>query len=72
MKTIPVEPYYDKLKEYHHDQKIDVEFWEWLKQEYGAYQVWIKNNPSAVGEKEASGLLFGEDEEATLFALRWT
>ena len=72
MITIPAEPYYDKLKEYHKDNNIDLEFWEWLKKEYGVYQVWIKSNPSAVGEKEASGLLFGEDEEATLFALRWS
>jgi hypothetical protein len=49
-----------------------VDFWEWIKQEYGAYQVWIKSNPTAVGEKEASGLMFGEDEEATLFALKWS
>jgi hypothetical protein len=72
MITIPVEPYYDKLQEYYRDNKIDVDFWEWIKQEYGAYQVWIKSNPTAVGEKEASGLMFGEDEEATLFALKWS
>ena len=72
MKTIAIEPFYDKLQEYHKDNKIDVEFWEWLKQEYGAYQVYVKSNPTAVGEKEASGLMFGEDEEATLFALKWS
>lgn len=72
MKTIPIEPYWDKLKDYHRDNNIDLEFWEWLKQEYGGYQVWIKSNPTAVGEKEASGLLFGEEAEATLFALRWS
>jgi hypothetical protein len=72
MKTIPIEPFYDKLQEYHRDNHIDVSFWDWLKAEYGAYQVYIKSNPTAVGEKEASGLMFGEDEEATLFALRWS
>jgi hypothetical protein len=72
MKTIAIEPFYDKLQEYHRDKKIDLEFWDWLKQEYGAYQVYVKSNPSATGEKEACGLMFGEDSEATLFALRWS
>jgi hypothetical protein len=71
MKTIPIEPYYDKLQEYHKDLQIDAEFWEWIKQEYGAYQVFLKSNPTAIGEKEACGLFFGDDEDATLFALRW-
>lgn len=72
MKTIPIEPYWDKLQEHHKDLRTDLDFWDWLKKEYGAYQVFVKSNPTALGEKEACGLMFGEDEEATLFALRWT
>ena len=72
MKQIPIEPYYDKIHEYYVDQKIDQDFWDWIKQEYGAYQIFLKSNPNAIGEKEACGLLFSDDEDATLFALRWT
>jgi hypothetical protein len=71
MKTIPIEPFYDKVFEHYKDQKIDIPFWDWIKQEYGGYQVFIKSNPSAVGEKEGCGIMFGEDEDATLFALKW-
>jgi hypothetical protein len=71
MKQIPIEPYYDKIHEYYVDQKIDIPFWDWIKQEYGAYQVFIKSNPTSTGEKEACGLLFGDEADATLFALRW-
>lgn len=72
MKTIPVEPFYDKLFAHYADNKIDISFWDWMQKEYGAYQVFIKSNPTSVGEKEACGLLFSDDEEATLFALRWS
>ena len=72
MKTIPIEPYWDKLQEYHGEHHQDRDFWEWLQQEYGAWQVYIKSNHTALGDKEASGLLFSEEEEATLFALRWS
>lgn len=72
MKTIAVEPYWDKLVEYHRDHAIELGLWEWIQQEYRGYQVFVVSNPSAVGEKEGCGLLFGDDEDATLFALRWT
>ena len=72
MKTIPIEPYWDKLQEYHSEHHAELDFWLWLQQEYGAWQVYIKTNPTAVGDKEASGLLFSEEEEATLFALKWS
>ena len=70
--VIAIEPFYDKLKEYHRDNKIDADFWDWLKQEYGAYQVYVKSNHTAIGENEASGLLFGTPEEVTFFTLRWS
>ena len=72
MITIPIEPYWDKLQEHYRDKKIKIDFWDWLVQEYGAYQVYVKSNPSALGEKEACGLMFGNDEESTLFALKWS
>jgi hypothetical protein len=71
MTTIPVEPFYDKLFAHYTDLQIDISFWDWVQKEYGAYQVFIKSNPTSVGEKEACGLLFSDAEEATLFALRW-
>ena len=72
MKILPVEPFYDNLQTHYRDHKIDVDFWDWLKNEYGVYQVFIVSNPTQVGEKEASGLMFSEEEEATLFALKWS
>jgi len=72
MKTIPIEPFWDKLVEYHRDNKIDLGFWEWIKQEHRGYQVFVVSNPSATGEKDGCGLFFGDDEDATLFALRWS
>ena len=72
MIVLPIEPFYDKLKEKHREEQCDEDFWDWIKNEYGAYQVWIKSNPTAVGEKEAAGLAFYDEEESTLFALRWS
>jgi hypothetical protein len=72
MKILPIEPFYDNLQTYHRDNKIDVDFWDWLKSEYGVYQVHLVSNPTQVGEKDASGLMFGEEEDATLFALKWS
>jgi hypothetical protein len=72
MTTISIEPFWDKLTEHHKQHHCDEDFWDWLKQEYGAYQVYIKSNPTAVGEKEASGLLFSDEAEAVLFTLRWS
>jgi len=72
MKTIPIEPFWDKLQEYHKQHHCDDDFWDWLEAEYGAYQVYIKSNPTALGEQEACGLYFGDEAEATLFALRWS
>jgi hypothetical protein len=72
MKILPIEPYYDKVFEHYTDSKIDIPFWDWIKTEYGGYQVFVKSNPTALGDKEACGLYFGEDAEATLFALRWS
>ena len=51
MITIPIEPYWAKLHEYHLEHHADEEFWTWLKREYGIYQVYIVSNPSAVGEE---------------------
>lgn len=70
--VIAIEPFWDNLQEYHANHVQDVDFWDWLKRDYGAYQVYIKTNPTAVGEKEASGLLFGSPEEITFFTLKWS
>lgn len=72
MITIPIEPYWVKLHEYHLEHHADEEFWTWLKREYGIYQVYIVGNPSAVGEEKGCGLMFGEESEATLFTLKWS
>jgi hypothetical protein len=72
MNVIAVEPFYDKLQEYHVNNITDVEFWDWLKQEYGAYHVYLSSNYQAVGEKDGSGLYFGSPEEVTFFRLRWS
>lgn len=72
MKVIAVEPFYDQLQDYHRDHQIELEFWEWLKQEYGAYHVYLSSNYQATGEKDGSGLLFDSEEEATWFTLKWT
>lgn len=72
MITIPIEPYWEKLNEHHKQHHCDKNFWDWLKQEYGAYQVFIVSNPSAVGEEKGCGLMFGDESEATLFALKWS
>ena len=72
MITIPIEPYWDKLQEYHssyNPKKLD--FWDWLRRDYNAYQVYIQPNPTALGEKAACGIMFGEEDEATFFALKW-
>ena len=72
MTVIPIEPYWEKLNEHHHQNQCDEDFWEWLKQEYGAYQVYIVSNPTEVGEEKGCGLLFGDESEATLFVLKWS
>jgi hypothetical protein len=72
MTVLPIEPYYDRLQEAWTALAVQEEFWEWIKIEYGGYQVYVKNNPSATGEKDACGLAFGTAEEATLFVLKWT
>jgi hypothetical protein len=72
MKILPIEPYWDQLQEHYKQHHCDDDFWDWLRDEYGAYQVYVKSNPTALGEKEACGILFGEEAEATLFALRWS
>jgi hypothetical protein len=72
MITIPIDPYWEKLVEHHKQLGIDEEFWAWLKKEYGAYQVYIVSNPTQVGEQKGCGLLFGDESEATLFALKWS
>jgi hypothetical protein len=69
---IPIEPYWDKLQEFHSANKIKLDFWEWLKKEFGGYQVYIVDNPTSTGEKDASGLAFYEPSEATLFSLKWS
>jgi hypothetical protein len=72
MKTIPVEPFWEKLVEHHKQFHIDEEFWAWLKREYNAYQVYIVSNPTQVGEEKGCGVMFGTDEEATFFTLKWS
>ncbi len=72
MKVIFVEPYYDRLQEYYHEHVKDLEFWDWIKQEYGGYHVYTVSNYKAVGEKAGSGLYFGSEEEITFFTLRWS
>jgi hypothetical protein len=72
MKVIAIEPYWDNLQAYHQSNNPpDMDFWEWLRQEYHAYQVYIKSTPTALGEREACGLMFGEEDEAIMFMLRW-
>lgn len=71
--VIDIDPFWDKLQEYHRDHNpADADFWDWLKKEYGAYQVYVKSNPTALGEREACGLWFGTAEEVTFFTLRWS
>lgn len=72
MNVIAIEPYYDRLQEYYQANVNDLEFWDWLKQEYGGYHVYLASNYQAVGEKEGSGLYFGSAEEVTFFTLRWS
>jgi hypothetical protein len=73
MITIPIEPYYDKLMEHYEANRdtIGVEFWDWIRRDFNGYQVYISPNPTADGEKDGCGIMFGEEEEATIFALRW-
>jgi len=72
MKIIPIEPYWDNLQEYHRAHNpLDLDFWDWIRQEYHGYQVYIKSTPKALGEREACGLMFGEEDDAVMFMLRW-
>jgi hypothetical protein len=73
MIIMPIEPYYDKLQEHYqaNRKKIKVDFWEWIQRDYKGYQVYVVSNPTAVGEKEGCGLMFGEEQEASMFALLW-
>ena len=72
MITIAIEPFWEKLVEHHKQFHMDEEFWAWLKREYNAYQVYVVSNPTQVGEEKGCGLLFGTDEEATFFTLKWS
>lgn len=72
MKIIPIEPFWERLQEHHRTHHTDLEFWDWIKQEYGAYRVHLSSTPSRDGDEKSAGLMFGDDEEATLFALKWT
>lgn len=72
MKTIAIEPFWEKLVEYHKQFHMDEEFWDWLRREYSAYQVYIVSNPTQVGEEKGCGLMFSTDEEATFFTLKWS
>jgi len=73
MIIIPIESHWDKLQEHYHANKksIKVDFWDWIKRDYRGYQVYIKSTPTADGEKESCGLMFGEEEDAVMFALKW-
>jgi hypothetical protein len=70
--VIAVEPFWDKLQEHHAEHGGDTDFWDWLSADYGGFQVYIKSNPTALGEKDACGLWFESEEEATLFTLKWS
>ena len=70
MVVIPIEPHWDRLQEYHQANIKDEEFWDWLRREYRAYQVYIKPTPKADGEKAACGLMFGDEEDSMMFLLR--
>jgi hypothetical protein len=72
MITIPIEPFWAKLNEYHRQHHTDEEFWDWLKREYNAYQVYIVSDPGRTEPDKAYGLLFGEEAEATFFTLKWS
>ena len=72
VKIIPIAPYWDNLQVYHkRNNPKDLDFWDWIKQEYGAYQVYIKPTPKADGEKEACGLMFDDEDAAVMFTLKW-
>lgn len=72
MITIPIEPFWAKLNEHHRQHHTDEEFWDWLKQEYNAYQVYIVSDPSRTEPEKAYGLMFGEEADATFFTLKWS
>jgi hypothetical protein len=72
MITIPIEPFWTKLNEHHQQYHTDEEFWDWLKREYNAYQVYIVSDPGRTEPDKAYGLLFGEEAEATFFTLKWS
>lgn len=72
MITIAIEPFWDKLQSYHKDHVKDQDFWEWLKAEYQAYQVYVVSDPSRTEPEKAYGLLFGDEAEATFFTLKWS
>jgi rhamnogalacturonyl hydrolase YesR len=73
MIVLPIAPYYDNLQQHYeaNRKKIKVSFWEWIQRDYKGYQVYIVSNPTAVGEKDGCGLMFGEEQEASMFALLW-
>ena len=72
MITIPIEPFWARLHEYHIQYHSDEEFWDWLKREYNAYQVYMVPDPTRTEPEKANGLWFGDDADATLFTLRWS
>lgn len=72
MITVPIEPFWEKLQEHWQANEPDVDFWEWLRRDYDAYQVYIVSNPTAVGEEKGCGIMFSTDEEATWFTLKWS
>jgi hypothetical protein len=76
MITIPIEPYYARLFEHYKtniDPAGDVDgMFDWLKEEYNAYQVFISSTPSRDGAEKGFGLWFPEESEATLFTLKWS
>lgn len=72
MITIALEPYWEKLHSYHKDHVQDKEFWDWLKDEYNGYQVYVVTDPSRTEPAKAYGLMFGDDAEGTFFTLKWS
>lgn len=83
MITIPVKPFWEKLQQHYTDHVATVNptnpddtdypgIWNWLRDEYGTFQVYIVPDPKRHPIEDSSGLLFGEASEATFFTLKWS
>ena len=72
MITIPIEPFWARLNEHHVKHHTDEEFWDWLKREYNAYQVYVVTDPKRSEPEKAYGLWFADEADATFFTLKWS